>query len=252
MTIEDSCWRLAGAGLIRRRDHSELSGQLDRLLRDGKVRSVLPGIYAAVDLADLPETRMRAVALRHPDAVLTGAAAARATYWPDVPVKLVEASIPGGARPQSGFRFSRRRVPPELIVERHGLRLTVPAMTALDLASSSCADGIDIALRTRAATLSGMHDALRQTSYRDGNSQRAGLLLDSRDEPWSAAERRAHRYLRAARITGWKANLPVLLAEQQYYIDIAFKAARLAVEIDGRLHQPTRRCSTPTAGGRTP
>ena len=235
--VNEDPWLCSDGTVVRRSDFPELAGQLDRLLRNGTVRAVLPGIYAPAELVELPETRMRAVALRHPDAVLTGAAAARGTHWPEVPIDAVDAAVPGGARPQAGFRFTRRRVPPELIMERQGLRMTVPAMTALDLASSACADAIDVALRTRAATLAGLHDALRLTPARDGNVERAALLLDSRDEPWSAAERRAYQHLRAAGITGWKANFPVVLLDRRYFIDIAFRSAHLAIEIDGRLHQ---------------
>jgi len=63
------------------------------------------------------------------------------------------------------------------------------------------------------------------------------MLIDSRDKPWSAAERLSHRILRAARVRGWTANHRVNVNGSRYFIDIAFHAARLAVEIDGRLHE---------------
>ena len=78
--------------------------------------------------------------------------------------------------------------------------------------------------------------ALRATPYRIGNTDRRRLLLDSRDEPWSAAERLAHRILRAAGIRGWKANYRVRCRGRTYYLDIAFPGLKLAVEIDGRFH----------------
>jgi very-short-patch-repair endonuclease len=46
-----------------------------------------------------------------------------------------------------------------------------------------------------------------------------------------------HRLLRNARIKGWQPNLPVLINGQVFYIDIAFKQQKLAIEIDGRLHE---------------
>ena len=63
------------------------------------------------------------------------------------------------------------------------------------------------------------------------------MLLDSRDQPWSAAERLAHRLLHAAHITGWISNFRVVVRGAGYFIDIAFRGARLAIEIDGRLHE---------------
>jgi very-short-patch-repair endonuclease len=117
------------------------------------------------------------------------------------------------------------------------VRYTAAALTAIDLATFECTDALDTALRTRAATLAGMYEALRLTPNRNGNQQRLRLLIDSRNEPWSAAERLAHRILRGARITGWKTNFPVFLEGCLYYIDGAFPHLKLAIEIDGRLHE---------------
>jgi len=199
--------------------------------------AVLPGVYTPSALASRSDIRMRAAMLRHPDAVLVGEAAARVSYWPDLHLSDIELAVTTLPKAAPGYRFSRRRIPPELILHRDGLRCTDPALTAVDLATFACADAIDVALRTRAATLEGMYSALLQTSNRWGNADRRRLLLDSRNEPWSAAERRAHRDLRAARLTGWQTNWPVVLAGLLYYIDIAFPAAKLAIEIDGRLHE---------------
>jgi very-short-patch-repair endonuclease len=69
---------------------------------------------------------------------------------------------------------------------------------------------------------------------------RLKLLVDSRDEPWSAAERLAHRLLRAAKITGWQANLPTMIEDHLYYLDVGFRSQKLVLEIDGRIHQTDR------------
>lgn len=82
-----------------------------------------------------------------------------------------------------------------------------------------------------------MYEALRLTPHRAGNRERLKLLIDSRGEPWSAAQRLGHRLLRTARIKGWQPNLPVLINGQVFYIDIGFKQQKLAIEIDGRLHE---------------
>lgn len=181
--------------------------------------------------------RMRALARWDPDAVLTGAAAARVSYWPEVRLDRIDATSRWQRRPQRGYAFSRRRIPPELVIERRGLRLTVPSLTALDLADIDHTDALDIALRTRVVTLDSLHEALRLTSCRPGNCDRRKVLLDSRDAPWSRAERLGHRLLRKAGITGWLTNYPVVDAAGIYYIDIAFPRQKLAIEIDGRLHE---------------
>ena len=227
----------SGSGIISRRDGRLAPGSLDWLLRQGQLVAILPGIYCVPQLAADPRIRMRAVTCAHPDAVLVAGAAARLGFWPSAPLPVVEAALPVGIRPQPGFRWQRRRVPVELVVERAGLRFTDPALTALELATPDSAEAVDVALRTRTATLAGMHEALRLSAHRPGNADRLRVLLDSRDEPWSEAERKAHRLLRAAGITGWRSNLPVVVAGRRYYLDIGFRSVRLALEIDGRLHE---------------
>ena len=126
------------------------------------------------------------------------------------------------------------------MVQRKELRLTAPALTAVELAEPTSAESIDVALRTRMATLAGMHDALTRTANRPGNRALLRLLIDSRDEPWSAAERRAHRLLRAADIGDGGATPRYPCWAAFYYLDIAFERIRLALEIDGRIHQTDR------------
>jgi Protein of unknown function (DUF559) len=134
------------------------------------------------------------------------------------------------------IRFSRRQLPAELVVRRAGLRFTSPALTALDLCDSLGGDAIDEALRARATTLRHLHRALDLTRARIGNPERRRLLIDSKDEPWSAPERKFHRLLRAAGITAWKANRPLVIGGSLFFIDVAFRHVKLAIEIDGRLY----------------
>jgi very-short-patch-repair endonuclease len=224
-------------GLVVRRDHPKLAGTFDWLLRNGKLVTVLPGVYAPPEIAESWQARARAVGLRHHNAVLLGGAAARISFWPEAPLERIEAASRSVLPPQRGFIFTRRHIPGDLVAQRQGMRYSVPALTAIDMATFACSDAIDIAFRVRAATLAGMYEALRLTPHRAGNRERLKLLIDSRSEPWSAAERLGHRLLRAARITGWETNLPVVVDGQLFYIDIAFKRQKLALEIDGRRHE---------------
>jgi hypothetical protein len=74
------------------------------------------------------------------------------------------------------------------------------SLTALDLCETLGGDAIDQALRTRTTTLGLLHQAMELTAARVGNRTRRQLLLDSRAEPWSAAERRFHRLLAATKL----------------------------------------------------
>ena len=115
-----------------------------------------------------------------------------------------------------------------------------PALTAVDLSESLGGDPIDTVLRSRMARIGDLWRALDDHPGRRGNVARRRLLVESRDEPWSAAERLGHHLLHVNHVTGWKANHPVRIRGHRYYIDIAFVGARLAVEIDGRLHEEDR------------
>jgi very-short-patch-repair endonuclease len=226
---------LTSDGVIVRRDHPNLISSIDWLIRNDDLRPVLPGVYASPGACDAMATRVQALMRWDPDAILVDEAAAWVSFWPEIRLRHIACSLKHQRRPQPGYRFSRRRIPLELVVSRGGIRYTSPALTALDLCATVGGDAIDQALRTRATTLALLHQAMDLTAGRVGNRTRRQLLLDTRDEPWSKAERLFHRLLREAGISGWKANQPVILNHATCYIDVLFRKLKLAIEIDGRL-----------------
>jgi very-short-patch-repair endonuclease len=225
---------LSARGVIASREHPQLRGAIDWRVRTGELVAVLPGVYAPPASAASASTRIAAVAAWDRDAVLTHEAAAVVSYWPELPVPVVRCAVPHHRPPRSGFEFSRGRIPAALVWQRGLLRLTSPALTALDLCETLGGDAIDHALRRRVTTIDLMRQALALTPKRAGNPGRRRLLLDSRDEPWSAAERVFHSLLRATGITGWTANRPLLLGGQTIHPDVVFRDLRLVIEIDGR------------------
>ena len=114
-------------GLISRRRHPELTGSIEALLARKHLIRLLPGVYAAPAAAELPLTRVRAAALWDPDAVLTHQAAAWLTFWPTLRLAQVDLAVRHRVSHRAGFVSVRRIVPPDLLVERHGLRCTAPA-----------------------------------------------------------------------------------------------------------------------------
>lgn len=225
---------IARDGVIASRAHPELHGAIYHRVRRGELVPLLPGVYTTPAAAADPRARLAAVPWWDPDAVLTHEAAAALTFWPSLKVPVVRCAVRHRKAPQPGYLFAREQIPPELIQQRETLRLTSPALTALDLAAATDGNSVDRALFERATTLDLMHEALRLTGRRRGNPDRRRLLLDSREEPWSSAERQCHRLLREAGIIGWKANRPVTIDGQDYFVDILFRRLRLVVEIDGR------------------
>jgi very-short-patch-repair endonuclease len=233
---EDVQQVLATEGVIVRRDHPKLIGTIERLVRNGNLRPVLPGVYAEPGACDSIRTRILAVMHWDADAVLLGSAAAWVSFWPEIRMTHILCSVKHHRRTQAGYEFTRQQIPAELIVNRSGIRYTSPALTALDLCATVGGDAIDQALRTRATTLAHLQRAMELTGGRKGNRTKRQLLLDSRAEPWSEAERSFHRLLRNAGITGWRANRPVVLDHSTFYVDILFRKLRLVIEIDGRLY----------------
>jgi very-short-patch-repair endonuclease len=226
---------LADDRVILAREHPRLENALVRAATAGQLVRPLPGVFADPGNAADLVTKVVAVSRWDPNAVILGRAAAALTYWPEVEVGEVAVACPTRHAPQAGFAFQHRRIPIELVQRRGPFAVTVPPLTAIDLATFDDTDPIDIALRRKAADLASLRDALQQTHGRRGNTERWRVLLDSRAEPWSKAERLAHRIYRQAGIRGWVGNLKVAVPDwATYYLDIAFERQRLACEIDGR------------------
>ncbi|TDT30069.1 uncharacterized protein DUF559 [Naumannella halotolerans] len=192
---------------------------------------MLPGIWAQPDPPLL--VRLQALMAFDRDAVVTGHAAACLHFAARPPSGVVDVSCRRRRDRHAGYTFERRWIDPEFITVDNGMRCTGPAMTAIDLAATDDGSTIDTALRQRAVSLEELHRALAATTGRRGHQLRRRVLADSRDQPWSAAERLAHRLLRQASITGWRANHRISVGARHYFGDIVFAARRLVVEIDG-------------------
>ena len=227
--------------VILAREHPRLENALVRAASAGRLVRPLPGVFADPGNADQLLTKVAAVSRWDPNAVIRGRAAAALSYWPELEVPTVEVASPTRHQPQPGFTFQRRRIPPELLQRREPFAFTTPPLTAMELSTMADTEPIDLALRRRAADLASLQHALEQTSKRRGNTERWRVLLDSRAEPWSKAERLAHRLYRDAGITGWVGNLKIWVPQQwaTYYLDIAFERQRLACEVDGREFHDT-------------
>lgn len=210
---------------------------IDRWVRCKRLKRILPGVYARPWDAEDLKVRISAAMLWKPDGVLVGTAAAWLGYWPTVKVDQIEIATRYGGLDQPGFRVQHRQIAADHVDTLGAARFTCPAVTALDLAGElGRGEPIDQALRTGTATLTSLKQVLQELPSRKGNRLRAFLLEDSRDEPWSEAERQLHRMLRAAGITGWMTNCETWARGRCYFLDIAWRELRIAVEVDGYQH----------------
>ena len=243
--VETRCFRPAAAhgeavrsplvnlSLVVRREHPELKAHIDHLLRIGKLVPVLPGVLRWSQVPASFQLHIEAVAAWNPDAVFLGATAAALSWWPELRPKQVEiASRPPRSRP-AWLTCSRTQVPPELVLTHGPLRLACPELSVLGMADDAA---ICDALRCKVTTLARLHGALELMPGVRGNQARRRLLEASRGEPWSPLELEAHRRLRNARISGWTTNCRVRLGDAVYFLDIAFREQRLALELDGWQH----------------
>jgi len=229
-------------GYVSVRDHPRHDRTLRRMAEQDLLRPLLKGTYVLPGEQRLP-VLARAVTHCYPDAVITGRGAARATFWPELECPRIDVARPHATRDRPPFRFHQRTMPPELIVTGTRFAITDPALTALDLCGELGGDAIDRALRQHVTTLDRLWAAFHRTSRRRGNPHRLQLLLESRSEPWSAAERRLHAILHGAGLHGWKANAPLELGDGQIYIpDVRFDRERLIIEVEGNAFH-----SSPTA-----
>lgn len=224
--------------VIAVRKQPTLARAAQRAARSGELVRVLPGIYVPAAAAGDLTTLAAAVCRYRVDATVLGAAAAALSYWSSYPARgLTVAGLGAASTPL--LSGTERRIDRDWRYWNGFAWLSHPALTALDLVDEVGGDGIDMVLRTRAASLADLNAALRAHPNRPGNNSRRRLLLDSRAEPWSAAERRTHVLFRRARITGWTANHPVPTPIGLFYLDLAFRRERVAVEIDGRSTHDT-------------
>lgn len=228
----------ANTGVLIRSELPDRRSTIGRACRSNRLTAVFPGVYVDAAHAREPDVLALAALRRFPDGVLRLHTAARMTYWPSLTAPAVQLAGVRQRHRRPGFDFSSRAVPADWVYHRGLQRLSAPEYTAVDLAALTDGDSIDQLLRTRMGTTAGMRAALHEMAGSTGQKARRRLLLDSRDEPWSAAERAAHRILRAARIRGWKANYRIRMRGRTLYLDIAFPGIKLVIEIDGReYHQ---------------
>lgn len=106
-------------------------------------------------------------------------------------------------------------------------RTVLDCLTALPIADARTM--LDRCLQRR---LIDPADLVSQVANRPGNRQLARLHRELTGAA-SEAERILHRLLRRASITGWWPNFPVTIEGHSFEVDVAFVAAKLAVEVDG-------------------
>ncbi|MDN5760104.1 MAG: type IV toxin-antitoxin system AbiEi family antitoxin domain-containing protein [Tomitella sp.] len=206
---------------------------VQRRARSGEWTVLHPGVYLVGGHRLTDEVRVRAAWLwAGEQALVTGPAAA---YWHtmlDRAPEHIELTVPKRLhlRPQPGVVLRRRDLSPvEWVVTRH-VAVATEALAALETAVA-LPDGsvfLDRALQ-RHVRFPTLYRAYCRNLGRHGYSTAGRLIAAAADRADSAAERLLVRLLREAGIGGWVLGHPF----GPYRIDLAFPAARVAVEVDG-------------------
>lgn len=231
-----------GGGVVVVRRHPRQRRALYRLVEAGVLVAVLPGVLAPAAARESVETRIRALGAYDDDVVLTRWAAARLTFWPQIAVPIVTASLPRIRKVPAGFEVVREALPRALIRSVGGVRVTAPELTALDLALTDDGAALDRVLRTGLVSFGELSDVVAVLPNRHGNQTRRRWLDDSRRRPWSTAERELHRLLRKARIGGWRGNRRVVVGRSSHSLDVVFDEVKVAIEVDGyEFHRAEQR-----------
>lgn len=233
---------LRGQGVICVREFPAQARFVRTAATQGAVTAVLPGVFVAAESAEDPWLLARALLKHDPNTVFTGRTAAGLLGREELMTLPIRATGRVSRRfPR--FSLSQRVIDPEWIAHQSGFACTSPELTALDVLPELGAVLIDDLLREArehgGEQLARLWEAFRAHPGRPGNQLRERLLRESRDLPWSEAERRAHVLLRQAGIKGWSTNVPAF-ARQSYFLDIAFERERVALEIDGFETHGTR------------
>ncbi len=210
--------------------HPHLRGRVRGAVRRGELHRLLHSIYGAD--RSVP-SRIAAIVMKDPDCVIGGDAAAQLLWWNELHVDTVLVNTAAQLPPSPGYEFRHRSVPPEFITERAGLRLASPALSVIEMLAQRGPNVIDEALRRAVTTVEDLRTVLDAFPCARGNREARQWVEDSRDEPWSDLERRAHRDLRSAGIDGWKANHRVELDGGWVYLDVALLREKIAIELDG-------------------
>jgi very-short-patch-repair endonuclease len=202
---------------------------------------ILPGVYSARPAPESMRQRLWAAVLWS-GGVVSHRSAAQLWQLP-VPVSLAVHVTVADRR----FRYAvadvrTHRVPLGRLhqVRFDRLPITDRARTVVDLLrteSLACARGLlDRALQQHWLQEQDVLAAFHDEPGRTGNRQLRLLIAELEPGAQAESERRLHRLLRRAGITGWVAQYEVGLPSGTRFVDVALPQQRIAIEVDGRRH----------------
>ena len=207
---------------------------IDHRLRKRHWRPLHPQVYLAAGHRRDDEVKVRAALLwAGKGAVLSGVAAA---WWEGMAERApatVGVTVERQRCPRSrqGVSVRRRSLAPEDLAVHRGLAVTARALTVLEASVELGAPGsllLDRALQ-RWVRFPAVYKAYCRNLGSHGSASAGRMLVAAADRSASVAERLLVSMLRDSGAAGWQCAFPAL----GHAIDIAFPAAKVAIEVDG-------------------
>ena len=221
------------------------AGAVDHRLKKGTLRALHRAVYCTGPVTARYQRQMAAVLACGPGAALSDRTAAG--VWgilppppPEAPIDVVRRRRLRG--PSSGVRLHRRTMEPDEVTRRHGLPLTTPARTILDLAG--CVGpyllerALAQALRKEILTGDEVESLLHRHPGRRGCRTLRSLIADAAgpDLTRSEAEARFLALLREAGVPRPRTNAMVAGLEVDFY----WPDRGVVVEVDGFAYHSGR------------
>jgi very-short-patch-repair endonuclease len=223
-------WQLLGAGVT--------ADQIDWRLRNGRLHEIHRGVYLVGHTVPSPLAIEQAALLACGEgAVLSHRTAAKlwnllpypasGPAWVTVP--------PGRSAERPGITIKRAKLMHRDVRTRHGLRLTSPPRTILDLSLLLDEDGLEhVVAEAEFRRLASVAELRAQVEGNEGKRGVARLrrVLDLPGGPKrtrSRGERAMLRLLRGVGITGYETNAGI----HGYEVDFLWRDLGVAVEFDG-------------------
>ncbi len=197
---------------------------------------VYPGVYRHAGAEVCDRLMLEAAILwLGPSAVVSGSWAAWWHEWCRQPIGPVSITVPRSAayRCHRYLDLRRRDLDRADVVILRGVKVTGPALTALENASlAGGSDVFDRALQ-RHTPLDELHRSLERMSGAHGAATARRTLAERSDGAVSPPERELGRAMRRAGITGIRAGVGVDIDGCRYLLDFASAQLKLAIEVDG-------------------
>jgi hypothetical protein len=222
--------------------------QIEVRIRAGRLHPVLPGVYAVGSWAGgMRESLTAAWHYGGEESILAGRGAA--AFWEIERFGHVDLISPRHRRGTRNIHFHRARLAPNEWIRRDGINVTTPARTLLDLMTlvpvSRAENALQEAEVLELVTPNDLINLLAANTGRAGAAALASLAGIDRPRPRGRVRSRNEIRFRAflernhGRWEEPELNALLTVGAHTYEVDALFRAARVAVEVDGRATHDT-------------